>query len=92
MQPITLTFNRGEVVALVGEMDARGEHQIFRELRTTAPDRITVVVTDRLDNARMADRVTVLDKGRVREQGTFDELVATEGSPRRKLYALAQDR
>ncbi|MFE4057929.1 ATP-binding cassette domain-containing protein [Streptomyces sp. NPDC059096] len=74
------------------EMDARGEHQIFRELRTTAPDRITVVVTHRLDNVRMADRVIVLEEGCIREQGTFDDLVATEGSLLGELYALAQDR
>ncbi|WP_246573999.1 ATP-binding cassette domain-containing protein [Streptomyces genisteinicus] len=74
------------------EMDARGEHLIFRELRAMARDRITVVVTHRLDNVRMADRVIVLDQGRVREQGTFDDLVATEGSLLGELYALAQDR
>ncbi|MFJ8871323.1 ATP-binding cassette domain-containing protein [Streptomyces sp. NPDC102473] len=74
------------------EMDARGEHQIFRELRAMASDRITVVVTHRLDNVRMADRVIVLDQGTVREQGTFDELVAIEGSLLGELYALAQDR
>lgn len=74
------------------EMDARGEHQIFRELRAIAADRITLVVTHRLDNVRMADRVIVLDQGTVREQGIFDELVATEGSLLGELYALAQDR
>lgn len=74
------------------EMDARGEHLIFRKLRAMAPDRITVVVTHRLDNVRMADRVIVLDRGRIREEGTFDALVATEGSLLGELYALAQDR
>lgn len=74
------------------EMDARGEHLIFRKLREMAPDRITVVVTHRLDNVRMADRVIVLDHGRIREEGTFDALVATEGSLLGELYALAQDR
>ncbi|MFJ2774718.1 ATP-binding cassette domain-containing protein [Streptomyces sp. NPDC087300] len=74
------------------EMDARGEHQIFRELRATAPDRITVVVTHRLDNVRMADRVIVLERGSIREQGTFDDLIATEGSLLGELYALSQDR
>ncbi|MFM9705560.1 hypothetical protein [Streptomyces galilaeus] len=73
-------------------MDARGEHQIFRELRATAPDRITVVVTHRLDNVRMADRVIVLDQGTIREHGSFDDLIATEGSLLGELYALAQDR
>nr|WP_234380658.1 ABC transporter ATP-binding protein [Streptomyces sp. CMB-StM0423] len=74
------------------EMDARGEHLIFRELRAMAPGRITVVVTHRLAATRMADRVIVLDKGRLREEGTFDDLVATEGSLLGELNALAQDR
>ncbi|MFH8492113.1 ATP-binding cassette domain-containing protein [Streptomyces longisporoflavus] len=74
------------------EMDARGEHLIFRELREMAPDRITVVVTHRLDNVRMADRVIVLEHGRIREEGTFDALVAAEGSLLGELYALARDR
>ncbi|WP_328580445.1 ABC transporter ATP-binding protein [Streptomyces sp. NBC_00370] len=74
------------------EMDARGEHLIFRKLRELAPGRITVVVTHRLDNVRMADRVIVLDHGRIREEGTFNALVATEGSLLGELHALAQDR
>jgi ATP-binding cassette, subfamily B, bacterial len=74
------------------EMDARGEHTIFRALRAMAPDRITVVVTHRLDNVKMADRIIVLDKGRIREEGTFEELVNTEGSLLGELYALSQDR
>ncbi|MEO3852641.1 ABC transporter ATP-binding protein [Streptomyces sp. B8F3] len=74
------------------EMDARGEHLIFRKLREMAPDRITVVVTHRLDNARMADRVIVLDQGRLREEGTFHDLLATEDGLLRELNALAQDR
>ncbi|MFJ2744862.1 ATP-binding cassette domain-containing protein [Streptomyces sp. NPDC087440] len=74
------------------EMDPRGEHEIFRALRELAPGRITLVVTHRLDNVRMADRVIVLDKGRIREQGTFDELVAREDSLLAELYALSKDR
>ncbi|MFJ3306890.1 ATP-binding cassette domain-containing protein [Streptomyces sp. NPDC086549] len=74
------------------EMDARGEHQIFRELRAMAPGRITIVVTHRLDNVKMADRVIVLDGGRIREQGRFEDLIATEGSLLGELHALSQDR
>ncbi|MFI1766190.1 ATP-binding cassette domain-containing protein [Streptomyces sp. NPDC020800] len=74
------------------EMDARGEHQIFRELRAMALGRITIVVTHRLDNVKMADRVIVLDRGRIREEGRFEDLVATEGSLLGELHALAQDR
>ncbi|MFI1304156.1 ABC transporter ATP-binding protein [Streptomyces sioyaensis] len=74
------------------EMDARGEHQLFHSLRRMAADRITLVVTHRLDNVKMADHIIVLDDGGIREQGTFDELIAQEGSLLGELYALSQDR
>ncbi|MGY4906126.1 hypothetical protein [Streptomyces sp. 900116325] len=72
-------------------MDARGEHQIFTALREMAPGRITLVVTHRLDNVRMADRIRVLDRSRIREEGTFDQL-AYGGGLFAELYALSQDR
>ncbi|MFI9259634.1 ABC transporter ATP-binding protein [Streptomyces sioyaensis] len=74
------------------EMDARGEHQLFRSLRRMAADRITLVVTHRLDNVKMADHIIVLDDGGIREQGTFDQLIAQEDSLLGELYALSQDR
>ncbi|MER6223506.1 ABC transporter ATP-binding protein [Streptomyces sp900105755] len=74
------------------EMDPRGEHAVFHQLRKSKEDRITLVVTHRLDNVRLADWVIALEDGRIREQGTFDQLIATEGSLVGELYALAQDR
>jgi ATP-binding cassette subfamily C protein len=38
-----------------------------------------IVVAHRLSTIRNADRIIVLDKGRVAESGTFDELVAMNG-------------
>lgn len=73
------------------EMDARGEHQIFTELKKVARDRITVVVTHRLDNTRIADRIVVMEHGRVTEQGPFDQLV-TAGGLFQELYELSHDR
>ncbi|MFQ6198660.1 ABC transporter ATP-binding protein, partial [Streptomyces sp. NPDC000405] len=72
-------------------MDARGEHQIFTELKKTARDRITIVVTHRLDNTRIADRIVVMEHGRVTEHGTFDQLV-NAGGLFQELYELSQDR
>ncbi|MEU1513888.1 ABC transporter ATP-binding protein [Streptomyces sp. NPDC005811] len=88
-------YRRPAVLVLdepTSEMDPRGEHRIFHQLRQHKDDRITVIVTHRLDNVRLADWIIALDKGRIREQGTFDELIATEGSLVGELYALAQDR
>ncbi|MER7810188.1 hypothetical protein [Streptomyces sp900116325] len=72
-------------------MDARGEHHIFTALREMAAARITLVVTHHLDNVRMADRTLALDRGRIREEGTFDQLAYGDGLFA-EPYALSQDR
>lgn len=72
-------------------MDARGEHAIFLEIKRIAAERMTIVVTHQLENTRLADRILVMDKGRVIEQGRYDELL-DGGGLFAELVALAQDR
>ncbi len=73
------------------QMDARGEHAIFLEIKRIAARRMTVVVTHQLENTRLADRILVMDKGRVVEHGGYEELV-NAGGLFAELVALAQDR
>ncbi|MFE7975760.1 ATP-binding cassette domain-containing protein [Streptomyces shenzhenensis] len=73
------------------QMDARGEHAVFLEIRRIAAERMTVVVTHQLENTRLADRILVMDKGRIVEQGTYEELTHA-GGLFAELVALAQDR
>ncbi|MFC5720684.1 ABC transporter ATP-binding protein [Streptomyces gamaensis] len=72
-------------------LDARAEHRIFAGLRTLAGDRAVVLVTHRLANVAVADRIVVLDHGRVVQQGGFDELVAVPGLFR-ELWLLQNER
>jgi ATP-binding cassette subfamily B protein len=73
------------------QMDPRGEHQIFEELKAVSRERITLVVTHQLENTRVADRIIVMDHGRITEQGSFDELAAGNGIFA-ELLALSKDR
>ncbi|WP_414167219.1 ABC transporter ATP-binding protein [Streptoverticillium reticulum] len=73
------------------EMDTRGEHAMFELMRTIAPGRITVVITHQVINARIADHIIVMERGRITEQGTFDQLVSA-GGLFQELYELSQDR
>ncbi|CAL9609789.1 Vitamin B12 import ATP-binding protein BtuD [Streptomyces sp. enrichment culture] len=73
------------------QMDPRGEHQIFLEVRRIAAERMTIVVTHQLENTRLADRILVMRDGRVIEQGRYDELAAA-GGLFAELVALAKDR
>ncbi|MEU2563173.1 hypothetical protein ABZ626_28090 [Streptomyces longispororuber] len=71
-------------------MDARAEHRVFARLHRLATGRTTGFVTHRLASVRLADRIVVLDRGRIVEEGDFDEPLAA-GGLFAELYELQQD-
>ncbi|WP_406723809.1 ATP-binding cassette domain-containing protein [Streptomyces sp. GD-15H] len=73
------------------QMDPRGEHGIFERIKAISGDRITIVVTHRLENTRIADHIVVMEQGRLTEQGTYDDLVHAAGTFA-DLLRLSQDR
>ncbi|SCD43957.1 MULTISPECIES: ATP-binding cassette domain-containing protein [unclassified Streptomyces] len=60
-------------------LDATGEQHVLAAVREGARERITLMVTHRLDHARLADRVVVLAGGHVVEDGGFTELASADG-------------
>lgn len=73
------------------QMDPRGEHRIFERIKAIAADRITIVVTHRLENTRIADHIVVMEPGRITEQGRYEGLVRAGGTFA-ELLALSTDR
>ena len=63
-------------------LDAAAEFAFFERFREMAQGRSALIISHRFSTVRMADRVFVLDGGRVVEQGTHGSLVAANG-----LYA-----
>ncbi|MBY5162709.1 ABC transporter ATP-binding protein [Salsipaludibacter albus] len=60
-------------------VDNETEAAIQRSLAHVSHDRTTVVIAHRLSTVRHADRIHVLDRGRVVESGTHEDLVAGRG-------------
>lgn len=72
-------------------VDPSKEHEIRASMATVMAGRTTIVVAHRPGTIRLADRVVLLDGGRVVASGTHDELLATDARYRAVLASLADE-
>ena len=60
-------------------MDAQAEAEVFEHFRQLARDRITILISHRFSTVRMADQIVVLNRGRIVERGSHEELMRLNG-------------
>ena len=92
---IARAFARNASLLILDEpssnLDAKTEYKLFSRFRALAANRTTILISHRFSTVSIADRIVVLDKGRIIEQGTHHELVREKGHYA-GLYALHQSK
>jgi ATP-binding cassette subfamily B protein len=73
------------------QLDVRGEAEIFDRLLKATRHCTTILISHRFSTVRHADRICVLEHGRVVELGTHDELIAA-GGRYRTMFDLQAER
>jgi ATP-binding cassette subfamily B protein len=73
------------------QLDVRGEAEIFERVLAATRHCTTILISHRFSTVRQADRICVLEHGRVVELGTHDELMAARGRYR-TMFDLQAER
>lgn len=71
-------------------LDYESEHAVMQNMRSICQNRTVLIIAHRLSTVRMANRIIVIEKGRIVETGNHDQLVDRPNGHYARLYKLQQ--
>ena len=71
-------------------IDPIEESSVYRSFTEMSKDKTAIIITHRIGSAKIADRILVMDQGRIMETGTHDELIK-KGGKYAEMYNLQAD-
>ena len=92
---LSRSFYRNSHVIILDEptsaIDAEAEAKIFETLETQTQDRSVIFISHRFSTVRKADRIVVLEKNKIHEMGTHEELMKLNGTYARLFQLQAKE-
>lgn len=72
-------------------LDPEAEYDLFKNIKKFRRGKTTIFITHRFNTVRIADRILVLEHGKVMEFGSHEELMRITGGRYRYLYSLQKN-
>lgn len=85
-------FYRNANVLILDEptsaIDAKGEYEIFKKIAEVQKEKTTIIISHRFSTVKKADKIYVIDEGKILEYGTHEELMKIGNGKYKEMFEL----
>lgn len=72
-------------------IDAVGEFEIFKEIEKVKEDKTTIIISHRFSTVRNADKIYVIEHGKILEHGSHEKLMSIKNGQYKKMFELQSE-